>query len=384
MTICVPPIMKPLLRVVLRAGALATVAAPCVAAAAAEQPSFLGSLHRQTTLTSTVPENGDQNPYAIVVAPTSAGVIQKNDVLVTNFNDKGNLQGLGSTIVAYHPATKKLTTFATLPRDLAGCPGGVGLSTAMTMLKSGWVIVGSAPSSDGTTKTKGSGCLIVLDANGKVASVIANDGINMPWGNMATVDEGDSATLFVSNTGFGVGAPDGDPAPVVNQQTVVRLKLAIKNGEPPKVVSQTVVGSGFGAQPDKDVFVIGPTGLALAKDGTLYVSDATANRITAIPDALTRNDSAGVGRAVTKDGLLKRPLAMTFAPNGRLLVINAQNGQVVEVDPVGGKQIKARWIDPNKAQTPPGSGDLFGIAVTPEGDGFYFVEDENNTLVLAK
>src|SRR5579863_2723186 len=233
MTICVPPIMKPLLRVVLRAGALATMVAPCVAAAAAEPPSFLDSLHRQTTLTSTVPENGDQNPYAIVVAPTSAGVIQKNDVLVTNFNNGGNLQGLGSTIVAYHPATKKLTTFAALPRDLAGCTGGVGLSTAMTMLKSGWVIVGSAPSADGTTGTRGAGCLIVLDSKGKVAGVIAGDKIDMPWGNMAVIDNGDTATLFVSMAGFGVGSPEGDPR-VVNQATVLRIKLTIPEGKPPE------------------------------------------------------------------------------------------------------------------------------------------------------
>jgi hypothetical protein len=99
---------------------------------------------------------------------------------------------------------------------------------------------------------------------------------------------------------------------------------------------------------------------------------------------MTRDHSAGLGRTVTKDGLLQHPLAMAWAPNGHLLVINAQNGQVVEVDPVSGEQIKARWIDPNKAQKPPGSGDLFGIAMTPAGDGFYFVEDENNTLVLAK
>ena len=375
-------IVKPL-RGALCAGALIAPLTPCVAATPAQPPAFLDGIHRQTTLTSTVPENGDQNPYAIVVAPASAGVIQKDDVLITNFNNEGNLQGLGTTIVAYNLATKKLTTFATLPRNLAGCPGGVGLTTAMTMLKSGWVIVGSAPSADGTTATKGPGCLIVLDANGKVASVIANDGINMPWGNMATLDEGDSATLFVSNTGFGVGSPDGDPR-VVNQQTVVRLKFSIKSGEPPRLVSQTVVGSGFGAQPNKDVFIVGPTGLALGPDGTLYVSDATSNRITAIWDALTRDHSAGVGRTVTKDELLQRPLAMTWARNGHLLVVNAQNGQVVEIDPAAGKQIKARWIDPNKAQKPPGSGDLFGIAVTPAGDGFYFVEDENNTLVLAK
>jgi sugar lactone lactonase YvrE len=371
------------LRGALCLGALAAALAPCLAATSAQPPAFLDSIHRQTTLTSTVPENGDQNPYAIVVAPASAGVIEKDDVLVTNFNNDGNLQGLGTTIVAYSPTTKKLKTFASLPRNLAGCPGGIGLTTAMTMLKSGWVIVGSAPSADGTTATKGPGCLIVLNADGKVASIIANDGINMPWGNMATVDEGDSATIFVSNTGFGVGSPEGDPR-VVNQQTVVRLKLSIKSGEAPQLVSQTVVASGFGAQPNKDVFVIGPTGLALAPDGMLYVSDATGNRITAIWDALTRDHTAGLGRTVTKDGLLQRPLAMAWAPNGHLLVVNAQNGQVVEVNPATGEQLKARWIDPNKAQKPPGSGDLFGIALTPAGDGFYFVEDENNTLVLAK
>ena len=364
-------------------GVLVAALAPCANAIAAPPASFLDSIHRQTTLTSTVPENGDQNPYAIVVAPVSAGVIQKDDVLITNFNNDGNLQGLGTTIVAFNPTTKKLTTFASLPRNLAGCPGGIGLTTAMTMLKSGWVIVGSAPSADGTTRTKGPGCLIVLDANGKVASIIANEGINMPWGNMATIDNGDTATIFVSNAGFGIGSPDGDPR-VVSEQTVLRINLAIKNGEPPAVVSQTVVGSGFGGQPNKDVFLIGPTGLALGADGTLYVSDATGNRITAIWDATTRDHSAGLGRTVTKDGFLQRPLAMAWAPNGHLLVVNAQNGQVVEVDPVSGDQIKARWIDPNKAQKPPGSGDLFGIAMTPAGDGFYFVEDENNTLVLAK
>ncbi len=253
----------------------------------------------------------------------------------------------------------------------------------MTMLKTGWVIVGSAPSTDGTTKTKGAGCLIVLDAHGKVAGVIAGDAINMPWGNMAVIDEGEIATLFISNAGFGVGSPEGEP-PVVNQATVLRIKLSIEAGKPPAVVSQTVVASGFAAQANKDVFVIGPTGLALGAGGALYASDAIGNRIAEIPDAATRSDSAGAGKTIAKDGLLQRPLAMATAPNGHLLVTNALNGQVVEIDPVSGQQIRARWIDPNKAQKPPGSGDLFGIAMTPSGDGFYFVEDEANTLVLAR
>lgn len=371
-----------------RTAAVAAVLAVASSVALAEPQGFLETIHRDTTLINTVPENGDQNPYAIAVAPVSAGTIKAGDVLVGNFNNAANLQGTGSTIVDYHPDTKQMSVFATVPRDLKACPGGIGLSTAMTMLKSGWVIVGSTPSNDGTTTTKGAGCLIVLDNTGKVVSTITGANINDPWGSMAVVDNGDTATLFVSNAGFGVGGPTPGPdgeVPVFKQSTVVRLDLDIAPGTAPVVKQQTVVASGFGAQADKGVFLVGPTGLALSSDQKqLYVSDAIGNRITVIDDPMTRDTSAGVGRPLTADGFLHRPLAMATAPNGHLLVTNALNGQVVEIDPVAGKQLYARWIDTDKAQSPPGSGDLFGIAMTPQGDGFYYVEDDVNTLVLAK
>jgi DNA-binding beta-propeller fold protein YncE len=75
---------------------------------------------------------------------------------------------------------------------------------------------------------------------------------------------------------------------------------------------------------------------------------------------------------------------MVMAPNGHLLVCNSKNGKVVEIDPVAGKQIGAQWIDTDQAQTPPGNGDLFGIALTPDGKGFYYVEDDMNTVVEAR
>jgi hypothetical protein len=361
------------------AAILVVAGAPDVAGAASD--GYLNSIHHFTTLTTTVPDSGDQNPYAIVVAPVSAGTIKKDDVLITNFNDHNNLQGLGSTIMRFTPATKTLATFASIPRHLPQCPGGIGLTTAMTMLKSGWVIVGSLPSQDGTTGTKGPGCLVVLDSKGDIASTIVGPNINGPWGNMAVIDNGTTATLFVSNTGFGVGAPGQD---VVNKANIVRINLSVPPGKPPTVVDQTIIGDGFGQQADKDVFIIGPTGLALGADGTLYVSDAIHNRIAAIPDAATRKDSAGTGQTVTTDGMMRRPLAMAIAPNGNLLVTNGLNGQVVEIDPVSGEQLHALWVDANRAQSPPGSGDLFGIAMTPTGDGFYYVKDEMNSLVLAR
>jgi len=364
--------------------AAAAVLAGAPLAAHADPQGLLETVKHHTTLINTVPDNGDQNPYAIFVAPVSSGTVKEGDVLVDNFNNAANLQGTGSTIVDYHPDTKQMTLFASIPRDLKECPGGVGLSTAMTMLKSGWVIVGSTPSNDGTTGTKGAGCLIVLDSNGKIAKTISSPNINDPWGNMAVLDNGDHATLFVSNAGFGVGGADGDP-PVFKQATVLRLDLDIPSGQAPAVKSETVVASGFGAQADKGVFLVGPTGLALSADNKLlYVSDAIGNRINVIEDPLTRDTSAGVGRQLTADGLLHRPLAMIATPQGHLLVTNALNGQVVEIDPVAGKQLYARWIDTDKAQTPPGNGDLFGIALTPSGDGFYYVEDDVNTLVLAQ
>ena len=368
----------------LMAAAASTALLIAAGTAYADPQGFLETVHKHTTLINTVPDNGDQNPYALVVAPVSAGTVKKDDVLVDNFNNSTNLQGTGSTIVDYHPDTRQMTVFATIPRDLKECPGGVGLSTAMTMLKSGWVIVGSTPSNDGTTGTKGAGCLIVLDPQGKVVSTINSPNINDPWGNMAVVDNGNSATLFVSNAGFGVGSAAGDP-PVFKQATVLRLDLDIPDGKPPVVKKETVVGSGFGAQADKGVFLVGPTGLALSSDQKLlYVSDAIGNRVNVIEDPMTRDTSAGVGRQLTADGLLHRPLAMVTAPNGHLLVTNALNGQVVEIDPASGKQIYARWIDTDKAQSPPGNGDLFGIVMTPAGDGFYYVQDDVNTLVLAK
>ena len=377
-------------RSILCAAALAALAPALAAgpAAAAEPQGFLETIHKHETRASTVTANGDLNPYAVVVAPVSAGKIRKDDVLVTNFNNVSNLQGTGGTIIAYTPATQKTTFFASLPQHLAQCPGGVGLGTAMTMLKSGWVIVGSTPSTDGTTRTKGPGCLLVLSATGELAAVWSGAAINDPWGNMAVIDKGARATLFVSMAGFDVPGPDiADPKtgfPVtVNKATVLRLELSIPEGKPPSIAKETVVAEGFGQRADRDAFLIGPTGLALAADGTLYVSDALGNRIVAIPDAATRGDSAGTGRVVTADGLLKRPLAMCLAPNGHLLVTNAKNGQVVEIDPVTGKQLYAQWIDADQAQSPPGNGDLFGIAMTPDGTGFYYVEDDVNTLMEA-
>src|ERR1700744_3451584 len=111
--------------------AVLAVLAVCAAlpARADDPKGFLENIHRHVALTTTVTENGDLNPYAILVAPVTSGMIQKDDVVIDNFNDISNLQGTGTTIVDYNPATKQTIQFAQLPQSLAKCPGGVGLTT---------------------------------------------------------------------------------------------------------------------------------------------------------------------------------------------------------------------------------------------------------------
>ena len=84
---------------------LATAVATAAPVAARAAPStFLGPLHTLTKVASTVPGNGDLNPYGVAVVPRTLGRLHRGDVLVSNFNDHTNAQGTGTTIVAVSPA----------------------------------------------------------------------------------------------------------------------------------------------------------------------------------------------------------------------------------------------------------------------------------------
>src|ERR1035438_6670966 len=134
--------------------------------AVAESPA---AQHRITTIASTVPANGDINPYGIFVVPSTVGNLVKGNVLISNFNAASNQQGTGTTIMQISPGGT-VSQFAQIDTSsLPGtCTGGVGLTTGLVVLRSGWVIVGSLPTTDGTSATAQAGCLLVLDAMGNV------------------------------------------------------------------------------------------------------------------------------------------------------------------------------------------------------------------------
>jgi hypothetical protein len=357
------------------AAAAGLMMAPAAGATAHENPSFIGQFHKLRTIGSTVPRNGDVNPYGMVLIRHSRGKLRRGDVLISNFNNKANLQGTGTTIVQVSPRGHR-TTFAHInaSRLPGACPGGVGLTTALAVVH-GWVIVGSLPTSNGMSPTAKAGCLIVLDNHGRVWETFSGHGINGPW-DMTSLSAGPFAELFVTNVLNGTVAANGA---VVHRGTVLRLTLRFRAGHAPKLVALTRIGSGFAERTDPAALVVGPTGAGLARNGTLYVADSATNRIAAIPDAPLRHTSAGTGRTVTRNGALSTPLGLTIAPNGDVLIVNGGNGKIVETTP-GGVQVATRQLD--SSGSPAGAGALFGLVVKRHGRGVYYVDDATNTLRL--
>jgi hypothetical protein len=364
--------------------ALAVAVAPVAFAIADSAPagaapaSFLSHFTTVTDLASTVPNNGDVNPYGVANVPFSTGSLVGGDTLVSNFNasnNNTNTQGTGTTIVEVAP-TGHVKLFAQINPALAGCPGGVGLTTALSVLNDGYVVVGSLPVTDQGTGTPEAGCLIVLNSAGIPVETWAGHGINGPWDMTSVQLFGPFAQLFVTNVLNGTVAAAGNE---VDQGTVLRLSVFEPAGRPPVLLGTTTVATGFAEELNSSALVLGPTGVAVGPSGTLYVADTVHSRIAAVPFATSRFfPMSNGGFTLSRGGGLNAPLGLALAPNDDLIAVNGNDGNAVEVTPFGA-QVDTRTIDPFDM-----GGDLFGLAIAPGGRGILFVDDnaEANTLDL--
>ncbi len=250
----------------------------------------------------------------------------------------------------------------------------MGLTTALVALRAGWVIAGSLPTTGGMADTAQAGCLIVLNNQGTVVETITNILINGPW-DMTALDQNTTASLFVTNVLNVTVAANGA---IVQGGTVVRIDTTQTQTAMPSVQSMTVIGSGFAERTDPAALVIGPTGVSLAADGTLYVADTLNNRIVSIGDAVNRSSSAQNGQTFSDVSVFNGPLGIAVRANkGDLLVVNGNNGILVDINAKG--NMKSAGLIDTKGN-PPGAGALFGIATSD--DGLYFVDDGANTLNL--
>lgn len=337
-----------------------------VTARAADEDRFLPAPVRPV---STVPANGDQNPYGVAFVPPgfpAGGPLNPGDILVSNFNNagsppNGNLQGSGTTIVDV-PSNNPVQLF------FQGTPP-LGLTTALNILQRGFVLVGNFPSPDGTCGSASDGSILVIDKMGNLKSTISGAAIKGPW-DSTLFDEGGFAKFFVANALSG---------------TVVRFDLDVDPGGV-QVLRTTQIASGYTHMCDPVTFVDAPTGLVYDpfKD-VLYVASSADNAVYAVSDAGDRHHDGGTGKLIYTDAKhLHGPLGMAMAPNGHLLV---SNNDVINSDPnqpseiveftVEGKFVKQISVDPAQ-------GGSFGLAVQVTGNTAKFaaVDDATNLFLI--
>ena len=215
-------------------------------------------------------------------------------MLVDNFNNASNNQGTGTTIVDVHP-DGQLSVFASLPHAMPGCPGGVGLTTAMVQLKTGWVIVGSLPSTDGKIGTAGAGCLIELSPDGQAGR---HHRRGRTWTGRGTRRSATTARPRRCSSPTPCIGITGRSSDATGQQGQRGTADPGRRARPraPKVTAETDVASGLPERPDASAFVKGPTGAGARRQRDPVRRPTTwATESPPIPNALTRTNSAGTG-----------------------------------------------------------------------------------------
>lgn len=319
---------------------------------------------------STIPANGDLNPYGVAFVPEgfpAGGKIETGDVLVSNFNDSTNAQGKGTTIIALSPGGTLAPPGNAVVFFSSKLPG---LSTALGVLRRGFVLVGNVPTTDGSFKTIGQGALQVIDRNGTWLQTLTDPVfLDGPW-DLALDDDGAQAHIFVSNVLSG---------------TVSRLDILV-GAKGITVVKKVTIAHGYSHVPNMAALILGPTGLAFddAHD-TLYVASTNDNAVYSLSQASSRTSSANRGNLIFADSHLRGPLALRFAPNGNLL---AANGDAVNVDVLhpseivefskSGKFVREYDVDAS-------TGGAFGIDAVADSDGrfnYAVVDDVTNNLTV--
>jgi DNA-binding beta-propeller fold protein YncE len=317
---------------------------------------------------STIPDNGDLNPYGVAFVPEgfpSEGTIAAHDVLVSNFNNSANLQGTGTTIIKFRPVGALAPPGAAESFFASSQPG---LSTALGVLRAGFVIVGNVPTTDGTSATVGQGTLQVIDRRGRLLDTWADPVfLNGPW-DLALDDDGARAHIFVSNVLGG---------------TVARLDVVVTSGNL-TVLKKTIIAAGYTHRTDPAALVLGPTGLALDEStDTLYVASTADNAIFAVDHASHRSTAVNKGSLVFSDVHLRGPLALRFAPNGHLLTANgdAVNADLVQPSEIVEFTKQGRFV--RQYNVDASQGGAFGLDTERHSDdGFNYaaIDDVTNSL----
>ena len=341
-------------------------------------PSILSVLAKQkiAALGSTV-SGDDGNPYGLVIAPATAGLISQGDLVVCNFNN-GAVQGSGTTIIGLHPSPGATPYLIAKSASLEGC-------NALAMLADDSIAAAAYTSNQ----------VPLVSATGMLTTPFASDSFAQPWGAAyVAAASGHAAALYVSDVGGAIDriALDGDA-----QASFVQIASGF-------------CGSGMPGS------VYSPAGLTYdASNDTLYVVDTSSNSVVAFanvssiaaggiavdgqcssvaapptPAPTFSGPSAASARVIAHGSPLFTPISAALLADGDLIIgngdVNIGAGQTpnlaIEVSPMMPGGFVGQPVQLDTSGTP---GALFGIAATVDSQGrqvVYFNDDNTNSVMM--
>lgn len=324
--------------------------------------SVLKQLDNLRTIGSTVDaKDGDQNPYGLDVAKSTAGKIMAGDLVICNFNNAANVQGTGTTMEVLHPQ------IGSVPLRLAKHPALLGCAA-----------LALSPGDDAWAAAFASNENPIFGPAGKFFTGLTQYPWYRPWG-QAYASKGPTGgpAFYESN------AADG---------SLVRIDISAQGN-----FTFDRIASGFGINGGQPGSILAPSGLQYdPKLDRLYVIDGMTNTVVAL-NHVTTIPAGGI--AVSADGKsftgpfakrgkliwagspLNGPISSALLPNGNLVVGNtldaAGTNLMVELSSSGGHELYARNVDSGAA------GAIFGMVSTGTSDAntqLYFNDDNANAV----
>ncbi len=325
-----------------------TVPAPGPLAAPGQ--SVIESLKMRTIGSTVDAANGDQNPYGLAIAPAGGGNIAAGDLVVCNFNDGLNIQGLGTTIEVLKPYP------GATPRRLIADPRLTGCAAIAMGGAAPWVAALDANDNP------------IVSPSGKIIDPLNTYPWTGAWGEAFLAGPRTPPAFYESNA---------------NDGSIVRINL----NSPftfEKIATAFPVNHGVPGS------ILAPSGLTYdAVRDVLYIVDGASNSvfeireparvhtggITFTPHGFT-GPSARHARLLYAGNPLNAPISAALLYNGDLVVGNTGDNRLVELGPAG-YVLGTRVVDAGTA------GAIFGIAASgtsAQTTRVYFNDDNDNTV----
>ncbi len=348
----------------------------------AASSGVLSQLQTSTTIGSTVDTaNGDNNPYGLAIAPTTAGNVTAGDLLVCNFNSNSstNAVGQGTTIEDLSPMA------GSKPKRIAQDPSLAGCDALAINPGKGYIWAAAYTANDNPIFSPTGTLVNTLASAYKWAG---------PWGQIYA-----APTTSMSSSGgtYSTGGSSSTASTSAFYISEAQNGWIVQANITSTGIQYNTIATGFPVNTSSQYGILAPAGLTYdPSSDTLYIISSDTNSVAAFTSASTIPANgimvtAGMNNALTFSGPaasqakliysgapLNYPVSSALLYNGDLVVGNTGDNNMVEINPATGKMVGEKLVDTGNA------GAIFGIATSGTSlttQKLFFNDDNNNSVI---